>query len=38
LALEERHTQELEANRVSLEAKLPAMYKCSAELLNLRKI
>jgi hypothetical protein len=38
LALEERHTQELEQNRATLEAKLPALYKQSAELLNLRKI
>lgn len=38
LALEERHTQELEQNRQHLEATLPAKYKQSTELLNLRKI
>lgn len=36
--MEERHTQDLEQNRQHLEATLPAKYKQSTELLNLRKI
>ena len=38
IALENRHTHELEENRKSLEEKLPLTFKFSAELLNLRKI
>jgi len=38
LAMEEKHTQDLEHNRQNLESTLPAKYKQSTELLNLRKI
>jgi len=38
LAMEERHTQDLEQNRQHLESTLPAKYKQSTELLNLRRI
>ena len=38
MALEERHTQDLEQNRQHLESTLPAKYKQSTELLNLRRI
>lgn len=36
--MEEKHTQDLEHNRQNLESTLPAKYKQSTELLNLRKI
>ncbi len=36
--LENRHTRQLEENRVTLEETLPMTFKFSAELLNLRSI
>ena len=37
-AMDERHTKELEDLRRKLEETLPLTFKCSAELLNLKKI